>query len=86
MNLFNSSKENQEYDIDIALKKGTYLTEPFDQMNLAILLKSGVMHIDDISMTRDTSMGFHIVGLSLSNSPNDVGSNCCPSIKTTSAM
>ena len=60
---FNSSKENQEYDIDIALKKGTYLTEPFDQMNLAILLKSGVMHIDDISMTRDTSMGFQISGI-----------------------
>ena len=32
-------------------------------MNLAILLKSGVMHIDDISMTRDTSMGFQISGI-----------------------
>jgi hypothetical protein len=31
-------------------------------MNLAILLQSGVMHIDDISMTRDTSMGFQLSG------------------------
>ena len=48
--------------IDIALKKGYYLGEPYDQMNLAILLQSGVMHIDDISMTRDTSMGFQLSG------------------------
>ena len=32
-------------------------------MNLAILLKSGVMYIDDISMTRDTSMGFQLSGI-----------------------
>ena len=38
-------------------------------MNLAILLQSGVMHIDDISMTRDTSMGFQLSGtLPLKNS------------------
>ena len=60
---FSSSGDNQEYDIDISLKKGTYLTEPYDQMNLAILLKSGVMYIDDISMTRDTSMGFQLSGI-----------------------
>ena len=60
---FSSLGENQEYDIDISLKKGTYLTEPYDQMNLAILLKSGVMYIDDISMTRDTSMGFQLSGI-----------------------
>ncbi|MED5553670.1 MAG: translocation/assembly module TamB domain-containing protein, partial [Candidatus Neomarinimicrobiota bacterium] len=38
-------------------------------MNLAILLQSGVMHINDISMTRDTSMGFQLSGtLPLKNS------------------
>ena len=60
---FSSIGEDQVYDIDISLKKGTYLNEPYDQMNLAILLKSGVMHIDDISMTRDTSMGFQLSGI-----------------------
>ena len=33
----------------------------------------------------DTSIGFQILGLSLSNSPNDVGSKDWPSIKTDSA-
>ena len=60
---FRTSGENQEYDIDISLKKGTYLNEPYDQMNLAILFKSGVMYIDDISMTRDTSMGLQLSGI-----------------------
>ena len=32
----------------------------------------------------DTSMGFQMF-VSESNSPNDVASSCCPSIKTTSA-
>lgn len=59
---FSSSNENPIFDIDIALKKGFYLGEPYDQMNLAILFKSGIMHIDDISMTRDTSMGFQLSG------------------------
>ena len=66
---FISSNKSPTYDIDIALKKGYYLGEPYDQMNLAILLQSGVMHIDDISMTRDTSMGFQLSGtLPLKNS------------------
>jgi len=60
---FSSLEKNQEYDIDISLKKGAYLGEPYDQMNLAILFKSGVMYIDDISMTRDTSMGFQLSGI-----------------------
>ena len=66
---FSASNENPIFDIDIALKKGFYLGEPYDQMNLAILFKSGVMHIDDISMTRDPSMGFQLSGtLPLENS------------------
>ena len=60
---FSSLGKDQEYDIDVSLKKGTYLNEPYDQMNLAILLKSGVMYIDDISMTKDTSMGFQLSGI-----------------------
>tara|TARA_X000001036_G_scaffold78778_2_gene70463 strand:+ start:149 stop:3952 length:3804 start_codon:yes stop_codon:yes gene_type:complete len=51
------------YDIDISLKKGKYLGESFDQMNISALLKSDVMHIDDISMTRDTSLGFQLSGI-----------------------
>ena len=69
---FSASNENLIYDIDISLKKGFYLGEAYDQMNLAILLKSGVMHIDDISMTRDTSLGFQLSGtLPLENSHNN---------------
>ena len=67
---FSSSGEDQDYEIDISLKKGTYLTEPYDQMNLAILLKSGVMYIDDITMTRDTSMGFQLSGILPLNNAN----------------
>ena len=69
---FSASNNSPTYDIDIALKKGSYLGEPYDQMNLAILLESGVMHIDDISMTRDTSFGFQLSGiLPLKNSSRD---------------
>jgi len=60
---FSASNNSPTYDIDIALKKGRYLGESYDQMNLAILLESGVMHIDDISITRDTSLGFQLSGI-----------------------
>ena len=61
--IFNSLDTLSSYDVDISLKKGNYMGEPFDQMNIAFLYQSGILHIDDISMTKDTSMGLQLSGV-----------------------
>ena len=60
---FKDDNDNFSYDIDLSLKKGFYMDEPFDQMNIALLYKSDFLHVDDISMTKDTTMGIQLTGV-----------------------
>ena len=50
-------------DIDISLKKGKYLNEYFDQMNLSFFMKNGFLHADEISMTGKNQSGFQMNGI-----------------------
>ena len=50
-------------DADLSLKKGIYMKEAFDEMMLSCLYKNGMLHIDDISMTRKGSMGLQATGI-----------------------
>ena len=50
-------------DADFSLKKGIYMQEKFDEMMLSCLYKNGIVHIDDISMTRKGSMGMQATGI-----------------------
>jgi len=50
-------------DADLSLKKGVYMKEAFDEMMLSCLYKNGILHIDDISMTRKGSMGLQATGI-----------------------
>ena len=52
-----------ELDVDLSLKKGMYMREPFDEMAISFLYKDGMLHIDDISMTRGQSMGLQANGI-----------------------
>ena len=55
--------DNFDIDTDIALKKGTYMQETFDEMNLSGLYRNNIFHIDDISMTRKGEMGLQAAGI-----------------------
>tara|TARA_B100000686_G_scaffold144086_1_gene151604 strand:+ start:28889 stop:32680 length:3792 start_codon:yes stop_codon:yes gene_type:complete len=50
-------------DVDISLKKGIYMREPFDEMNISFLYKDEMIHIDDISMTRGKTFGVQANGV-----------------------
>ena len=52
-----------ELDVDLSLKKGMYMREPFDEMAVSFLYKDGMLHMDDISMTRGQSMGLQVNGI-----------------------
>ena len=52
-----------ELDVDLSLKKGIYMQESFDEMTIAFLYKDGMLHMDDISMTRGESMGMQANGI-----------------------
>ena len=52
-----------KYDVDVALKKGSYLGNSYDQMTLSFMLNSGNVIIDDFSFTRDTTLGFQLSGI-----------------------
>ena len=56
-------KNQLNMDADLSLKKGNYMNESFDEMTLSCLYKNGVLHIDDISMTRKGSMGLQASGI-----------------------
>ena len=56
-------KENLDLDIDVSLKNGKYMDEPFDEMIISLLYKNDMLHIDDISMTKQGSMGMQINGI-----------------------
>ena len=52
-----------DLDADLSLKDGIYMNEAFDEMTLSFLYKRGMLHIDDISMTRGGLMGFQANGI-----------------------
>ena len=56
-------KDQLNIDTDLSLKKGSYMDEAFDEMTLSCLYKNGILHIDDISMTRKGSMGLQASGI-----------------------
>ena len=59
-------KSNQgriDLDVDLSLKKGKYMEESFDEMTLSCLYKGGMLHLDDITMTRKGTMGIQASGI-----------------------
>tara|TARA_B100000029_G_scaffold512421_1_gene609053 strand:+ start:12 stop:1955 length:1944 start_codon:yes stop_codon:yes gene_type:complete len=56
--------DGKYYDLDteISLKKGRYMKEDFDEMIISCLYKNGILHIDDISMTKKGLMGLQVAG------------------------
>ena len=70
---FQNLDKNFSYDVDVALKKGYYLGEEYEQMNLSLFLDSSKIIIDDFSFTADTLLGFELSGIlpfKKSNKPN----------------
>ena len=53
----------KDIDIDISLKKGKYLNEDFDHMNLSFFMKNGFLHADEITMTGKNQLGFQMNGI-----------------------
>ena len=58
-----SDGKHFDLDTDLSLKKGKYMDEPFDEMTLSCLYKSGMLHLDDITMTRKGTMGIQASGI-----------------------
>ena len=58
-----STGNELDLDADLSLKRGMYMSEPFDEMVLSCLYKNGMLHLDDISMTREGSMGLQANGI-----------------------
>ena len=56
-------KDALDIDADLSLKNGRYMDEPFDEMTLSFLFNKGMLHMDDISMTRGESMGLQANGI-----------------------
>jgi hypothetical protein len=52
-----------DVDADLSLKKGHYMEESFDEMTLSFLYKNGMLHMDDISMTKGNVMGLQANGV-----------------------
>jgi len=50
-------------DADLSLKNGAYMDEPFDELILSFLYKNGMLHMDDISMTKGNQMGIEANGI-----------------------
>ena len=59
----NSNVVNTDLDIDISLKNGSYMEQNFNEMNISCLLRNGVLHVDDISMTKKGEIGFNLSGI-----------------------
>ncbi|MFL2983384.1 MAG: translocation/assembly module TamB domain-containing protein [Candidatus Neomarinimicrobiota bacterium] len=57
------NENNFDIDTDLSLKKGTYMEEKFDELMISCLYKNGVLHIDDLSMTRKGLMGLQASGI-----------------------
>ena len=61
--LIETNKENFDIDVDLSFKKGIYMEEPFDEMVISGLYKNGILHLDDLSFTKEKSTGLHIDGI-----------------------
>ena len=59
----NSNAKNTDLDIDISLKNGSYMEQKFNEMIISCLLRNGVLHVDDISMTKTDEVGFNLSGI-----------------------
>lgn len=75
-----SSLGSDNLDFDISLKNGFYMDQEFDEMIISCLFRNGVIHIDDISMTKKGKSGFNITGIY----PYDVKKSRMPSISLSS--
>jgi len=58
-----NSKDNLEVDVDVTMKRGTYMEERFDEMIISFLYKDGILNMDDISMIRGDLMGVQATGV-----------------------
>ena len=69
-----TAKNNFDLDVDITLKKGKYMDEPFDEMILSCFYNDGVLHLDNISMTREGSLGINASGIvpTVNNNNNNI--------------
>ena len=68
--LIEKHQDDFDVDVDLSFKKGIYMDEPFDEMIVSGLYKNGILHLDDISMTKEKSMGLHIDGIIPVNKKN----------------
>ena len=58
-----NNKDNLEIDVDVTMKRGTYMEEKFDEMIISFLYKDGILNMDDISMIRGDLMGVQATGV-----------------------
>ena len=61
--MVDNKKRSYDVDVDLSLKNGFYMEEPFDEMVVSGLFKDGILHVDDLSMTKQKSIGLHIDGI-----------------------
>ena len=61
--MIDNNKHSYDVDVDLSLKNGFYMEEPFDEMIVSGLYKDGILHVDDLSMTKEKSIGLHIDGI-----------------------
>ena len=61
--LVDDNKNGFEIDVDLSFKNGSYMEEPFDEMIISGLYKNGILHLDDLSMTKEKSIGLNIDGV-----------------------
>ena len=52
-----------DLDADLSLKKGSYMKEDFDELIFSSFYKDGMLHIDDLTMTRKGEMGIQGNGI-----------------------
>ena len=61
--IIKENNDNLELDVDITMKRGTYMGENFDEMIISFLYKDGILNMDDVSMTRGDLMGVQATGV-----------------------
>ena len=61
--MVDDNKNGFEIDVDLSFKNGSYMEEPFDEMIISGLYKNGILHLDDLSMTKEKSIGLNIDGV-----------------------
>ena len=60
---FKAAVGDIDIDVDLSFKNGIYMEEPFDEMVISGLYKNGILHLDDLSFTKEKSKGLHIDGI-----------------------